>query len=84
MNSINNFLTEVYAEELFNFSESDYAEVMSASIADDSFVGYSEWSVTIEELMPEGDLENFKVVNGQVRYRGANLKHRFTVGGIEV
>jgi len=82
MNSINNFLSEVYSEELYEFSEAEYSEVMRASAVDDGWTGYSEWSADLER--PEGDLENFEIVNGSVRYKGEGQKRGPFVGGIEI
>jgi hypothetical protein len=51
MNSINTFESNVYSEELYSFTEEEYAEVMSASAVEESaaeFAGYSEWSSEVE------------------------------------
>ena len=50
MTSLQNYLSEVYSEELFaGISEADYNEVMSASAVDDEWQGYSEWSQELEQ-----------------------------------
>jgi hypothetical protein len=77
MNNIENFLSEVYSEESFNFSEEEYAEVMAASAVD--YEGYSEWS---EKL--EGDLENFEIRGGKVHYKGEGQKRGPFINGIEI
>jgi hypothetical protein len=73
MSSIDNFLSEVYSEELYSISESEYDEVMSASAVD--YDGYEEWSE---------DVENFQIIKGQLRYKGEGIKRGPFVGGIEV
>jgi len=82
MSSIDNFLSEVYSEEIFSVSESDYDEVMAAPAVDDDWQGYPEWLESLES--PEGDLENLEIVNGSVRYKGEGQKRGPFVGGIEV
>jgi hypothetical protein len=59
MTSIPNYLSEVYSEELFDVSESDYDEVMSASAVEDeaAWQGYSEWSASLEQSEFERELE---------------------------
>lgn len=80
MTSINNFLSEVYSEESYNFTEAEYAEVMSAETQTaPEFAGYDEWSLSLE-----GDVENFELRNGKVEYKGANVKRGPFVNGIEV
>ena len=49
MTSINNFDSNVYSEELFNFTEDEYNEVMQASALDDDWQGYGEWSIEVEQ-----------------------------------
>ncbi|MGA9770311.1 MAG: hypothetical protein WBV94_14830 [Blastocatellia bacterium] len=45
---LNQFLSNVYSEELFTgISEADYNEVMNASAAD--YEGYAEWSTELEQ-----------------------------------
>ena len=47
---LNQFLSNVYSEELFaGISEADYAEVTSASAVDDGWQGYAEWSTELEQ-----------------------------------
>jgi hypothetical protein len=73
MSSINTFDLNVYSEELYSISESEYDEVMNASAVD--YDGYEEWSE---------DVENFQIINGQLRYKGEGQKRGPFVGGIEV
>jgi hypothetical protein len=48
--SIHNFESNVYSEEIYPVSESDYNEVMSLMAEDDSaFEGYGEWSQESEQ-----------------------------------
>ena len=42
---LNQFLTNVYSEELFDFTEEEFAAVMS----DAAWQGYSEWSQELEQ-----------------------------------
>ena len=49
MTSISKFDSEIYSEETYNFTESEYAEVMQASTVDDGWQGYSEWSQELEQ-----------------------------------
>jgi hypothetical protein len=50
MTSISNFESNVYSEEIYSVSESDYNEVMQM-MADESndFEGYGEWSQELEQ-----------------------------------
>ena len=45
---LNQFLTNVYSEELFDFTEEEYAAVMKDS-ADVIWQGYAEWSQELEQ-----------------------------------
>ena len=45
---LNQFLTNVYSEELFDFTEEEYAAVMKDS-ADIIWQGYTEWSQELEQ-----------------------------------
>lgn len=85
MSSIDNFLTEIYSEELYSISESDYAEVMATPAVDENWQGYQQWSEALEEMpFSEGDVENFETVNGLLRYKGESLKQGQRIGGIEI
>ena len=48
MNSIPNYLSEVYSEDLYSISESDYDEVMAAPAVDEDWQGYADWSEQVE------------------------------------
>ena len=73
MPSIDNFLSEVYCEEIFSVSESDFDEVMA-----DDFDGYSEWSEEIEAESPNP--ENFVIRNGQVFHKPQPPEREYIVG----
>lgn len=63
MTSIDKFSANVYSEESFSFTESEYDEVMTAMASDD-FAGYGEWSAQVES-------ENFYVdPSGKVQHKG--------------
>jgi hypothetical protein len=61
MTSISKFDSEVYSEEGYNFTEEEYAEVMTASL--DDYEGYAEWSMEIEQSQFEATLEARATVN---------------------
>ena len=44
---LNQFLSTVYTEELFDFTEEEYAAVMAD--AGDEYEGYAEWSAELEQ-----------------------------------
>jgi hypothetical protein len=48
MTSINRFDSNVYSEELYSFTEEEYADVMATPAVDDEWPGYSEWSEQVE------------------------------------
>ncbi|HET9530672.1 MAG TPA: hypothetical protein VFQ92_09990 [Blastocatellia bacterium] len=48
MASIPNYLSEVYSEDLYSISESDYDEVIATPAVEDGWQGYSEWSAEVE------------------------------------
>ena len=50
MISISNFESNVYSEELFSVTESDYNEVMQMMAEEsEGFQGYGEWSQELEQ-----------------------------------
>jgi hypothetical protein len=58
MTSISKFDSEVYSEELMaGISEAEYDEVMAASLDDEKWEGYSEWSAQLEQSEFERGLE---------------------------
>lgn len=77
MHSIDNFLSDVYSEELYSISESDYDEVMNASAV--AYDGYAEWSESIE-----GNIENFEIRGSKLHYKGEGQKRGPFVNGIEI
>lgn len=80
MTSIDNFLSEVYSEESFAFSEEEYAEVMSAEIETaPEFAGYEDWSNEIEQ--------SFEVEDNKLCLNGKPFttpKRGHSIGGIEI
>jgi hypothetical protein len=60
MNSISNFESNVYSEELHTVSESEFDEVMQAMATDDEWQGYGEWSAELEQgqrvATPHGEI----------------------------
>ena len=44
---LDQFLSTVYSEELFDFTEEEYAAVMAD--AGDEYEGYAEWSAELEQ-----------------------------------
>ena len=58
MTSIPKFDSEIYSEELYSVSESEYDEVMSLMAEDESgFQGYEEWSREQEQSAWQGSKE---------------------------
>ena len=49
MTSISKFDLNVYSEETFTVTESEYDEVTQASAVDDGWQGYTEWSEALEQ-----------------------------------
>ena len=64
---INPYESNVYSEETFNVTESDYDEVMQM-IGEESaeFAGYSEWSESLEVI---NESENF------IAYSDGRVEH---------
>jgi hypothetical protein len=82
MNSISQFESNVYSEETFTVSESEYDEVMQL-IGEESasFAGYSEWSESLEVI---NESENFIAYSdGSVAHR-PEPKSNGRIGGIEI
>jgi hypothetical protein len=59
MQSIPNYLSEVYSEDQYASlpSESEYQEVLATSLDDEKYAGYSEWSAELEQSQFEASLE---------------------------
>ncbi len=76
MPSIDNFLSEVYSEELHQVSEAEFDEVMMLASQDDEseWAGYDEWSE---------DVENFEIIDGRVHHKPQPQRGSFIMG-IEV
>jgi hypothetical protein len=80
MTSIPKFDSNVYSEELFAVSESEYDEVMSL-MAEDDFQGYVEWSAGLEVV---AESENFiALANGQIHHK-PEPKSNGRIAGIEI
>jgi hypothetical protein len=82
MTSIQSFESNVYSEELFSVSETEYDEVMQM-IGEESaeFAGYSEWSESLEVI---NESENFIAYSdGRVEHR-PEPKSNGRIGGIEI
>lgn len=83
MHSIDKFLTEVYSEELYQVSESEYDEVIHLA-AEDDFIGYEEFSQGVEaSFFTEGDVENFAILDGKVHHK-PQPPERQRIQGIEI
>lgn len=57
MQGYTKFDVEGYSEETYPFTEEEYAEVMAASLDDDKWEGYGEWSAELEQSEFERSLE---------------------------
>jgi hypothetical protein len=80
--SISKFDSQIYSEEIFAISESEYDEVM-ALMADDDFDGYAEWSASLESPVV-AESENFvALANGQVHHK-PEPKSNGRIAGIEI
>ena len=78
MPSIDNFLSEVYSEELHQVSEAEFDEVMMLASQDDEseWAGYDEWSEQVEA-------ENFHIVDGRLHHKPQPQRGPF-IAGIEI
>jgi hypothetical protein len=62
MTSIPNYLSEVYSEESYSFTEAEYDEVMSEpAVIGEDWAGYEDWSVALEQ---QKQWEGSKEING--------------------
>jgi hypothetical protein len=78
---LNQFLTEIYSEELFSVTESEHDEVMQLmSEESDGWQGYGEWSAQLDQPAAS---ENFEVVNGKLRHK-PEPKSMGRIGGFEL
>ncbi|MFP5265577.1 MAG: hypothetical protein ACLGJB_27120 [Blastocatellia bacterium] len=70
MTSLNNFLSNVYSEETYSVSESEYDEVMTLMAEDAAeFEGYAEWSASLESAVVS-ESENFiATADGKVHHK---------------
>ena len=68
--NLSQFDTNIYSEEIYNVTESEYDEVMSLMAADNSgFEGYSEWSLSLDSPVVN-ESENFiATADGKVYHR---------------
>jgi len=76
MPSIDNFLSEVYSEEIHSISESEFDEVMmlAAQETESEWAGYDEWSE---------DVENFEIIDGRLHHKPTPKRGPF-IAGIEI
>lgn len=85
MTSIQNFDSQVYSEELFGVTESEYDEVMQMMADErDEFEGYTEWSEALETGVAAESSNFIAYSDGSVEYKGASLKSNGRIGGIEI
>jgi hypothetical protein len=84
MTDYNNFESNVYSEETYNVTESDYNEVMQM-IADEQsgFDGYSEWSAGLESAVVN-ESENFVACADGKVYHKPEPKSNGRYQGIEI
>ena len=86
--TIQNYLSEVYSEDLFaGISEDDYREVMSASAVDDGWQGYSEWSQELEQGQIVNTTHGEILINKECAHpacRTTRCERDVRVGGIAV
>ena len=89
MTSIPKFDSEIYSEELYAVTESEYDEVMSLMAEDDGgFQGYEDWSRENEESVWNGSKE----INGILIKKQCEHTHcphtqcarSQRIGGIEI
>lgn len=57
MTSISKFDSEIYSEQIYRITESEYDEVMADSAVDDGCQGYEDWSQEQEESAWRGSKE---------------------------
>ena len=57
MQAYSKFDVEGYSEEAYPFTEEEYKEVIAASLDDDKWEGYAEWSAELEQAEFEASLE---------------------------
>jgi hypothetical protein len=96
MQSISKFDSEIYSEEAYPFTEDEYAEVMAASLDDEKWQGYAEWSADLEQSAFESSLERRATVqtpNGAMLIkrecshkdcRADRCKQSVRIGGVEI
>ena len=84
MTSISNFESNVYSEETYNVTESDYNEVMQMMADEQSgFEGYAEWSLSLDSPVVN-ESENFiATADGRVHHK-PQPKSNGRIGGIEI
>ena len=83
---LDQFLSTVYSEELFDFTEEEYAAVMADAISND-YEGYAEWSAELEQGQiidtPRGQI----LINRDCSHaacRSTRCERDVRVGGIAV
>jgi hypothetical protein len=96
MQQYSKFDSSVYSEELYNFTEQEYDEVMAASLDDEQWQGYSEWSADLEQSAFESSLERRATVQtphgamlikrecSHEDCRADRCKQSVRIGGVEI
>lgn len=93
MSRIPKLYSEIYSDELYNFTESEYDEVMQASaVEDEDWQGYAEWSRELEQSAWCG-AKAINTAYGQVLVKKAcehstcghsKCERGLRIGGIEI
>jgi hypothetical protein len=90
MTSIPNYLSEIYSEELYSVSESDYDEVMrEPAVIGEDWAGYEDWSIALEQ---QKQWEGSKEINGILIKKACEHKDcphercekNLRIGGIDI
>ena len=89
MTSIQKFDSEIYSEEIYNITESEYDSVMRLMAEDENGLqGYSEWSQELENQAWQGSKE-YKGILIKKACEHRNCPHArcakaVRIGGIEI
>lgn len=80
---LDQFLSTVYSEEIFNHTEDD-EQAMAELIASEQMEGYGEWSAALEDDPVVTESENFTVTaSGKVRHKPEPAS-KGRIGGYEL